>query len=216
VEFASSAARERIIRTSGHVPLPPYIAREDIPTDVRRYQTVFADRNKRGAIAAPTAGFHFTRSITRQIQTAGVELIKITLHVGPGTFKPITTDDITRHWVDPEYAELSPSAAHRLSHTKSTGGRVFAVGTTSVRTLESAANRKGDIRPVAGMIDLYIKPGHRFLVVDHLITNFHLPKSSLLVLVAAFAGREEILRVYEEAIREEYRFYSYGDAMLIL
>ncbi len=216
VRFSSRTACERIISRYGHVPLPQYIRREDRPIDIRRYQTVFAHRDKTGAVAAPTAGFHFTRGLLKKIVERGVRVCKITLHVGPGTFKPITSAEIDDHLVDPEYAELSSEVATTLNEVRSAGGRVFAVGTTSVRTLESVEIKAGEIRPVAGLVDLYIRPGHRFRVVDHLITNFHLPKSSLLVLAAAFAGREKILHAYAEAIRREYRFYSYGDAMLIL
>jgi S-adenosylmethionine:tRNA ribosyltransferase-isomerase len=215
VRFSSRSARERIVQRFGHVPLPPYIARGDEPSDVRRYQTVFADSDKQGAIAAPTAGFHFTRSILDALKKKGVRMAQVTLHVGPGTFKPIMTDDIRDHTVDAEYAELSETTAKSINKVRAKGGKVIAVGTTSVRTLESAKIVDGEIQPFAGMVNLYIRPGRRFRVVDHLVTNFHLPKSSLLVLVSAFAGREEILRVYEEAIQERYRFYSYGDAMLI-
>jgi len=216
VHFASGAVRERIIRRYGHVPLPPYIARQDRPSDIRRYQTLFAAGDRVGAIAAPTAGFHFTRPILRALEAKGVRIVELTLHVGPGTFKPIQCRDIGDHVVDPEMAELSSSSATVLNRVRAAGGAVYAVGTTAVRTLESARLVGGRLQPFGGMVDLYIKPGFRFRVVDHLITNFHLPQSSLLVLVAAFAGREQILSVYREAIKQRYRFYSYGDAMLIL
>ena len=216
VAFGSRTARERIIRHHGHVPLPQYIRRADERSDIRRYQTVFARSDKTGAVAAPTAGFHFTRPLLKRLDSLGVGKLELTLHVGPGTFKPIVADDIDRHVVDPEYAELSPQTARELNRVRQTGGRVFAVGTTSTRTLESAPMKGRTVQPFAGMVNLYIKPGHRFRVVDHLITNFHLPRSSLLVLVCAFAGRECILDAYREAIDERYRFYSYGDAMLIL
>ena len=216
VRFPSKTARETIIARYGHVPLPHYINRDDRPSDIRRYQTVFADKGKTGAVAAPTAGFHFTRPILNELGEKGVETVELTLHVGPGTFKPIKTDNIDEHKVDPEYAELPPSAAEKLSAVKARGGRIVAVGTTSVRTLESAKIKDGEILPFAGMVDLYIKPGYKFRLVERLVTNFHLPQSSLLVLVSAFAGRETILRTYAEAVRKRYRFYSYGDAMLIL
>lgn len=216
IAFESAEARERIVNRFGHVPLPPYISREDQPRDIRRYQTVFADPDKGGAIAAPTAGFHFTNQRLAHLAEKGVEILKITLHVGPGTFKPIHADNIEDHTVDPEVAELSPDVAVRLNRVRQNGGKLFAVGTTAVRTLESAEITDGEIQPFSSLVDLYIKPGYKFRVVDHLITNFHLPKTSLLVLVCAFAGREAVLAAYQEAIAARYRFYSYGDAMLIL
>ncbi len=216
VAFDSTPSRQRIISKYGHVPLPQYINRVDAPTDMKRYQTVFAKADQTGAVAAPTAGFHLTRSLLRKIHDKGVALCEVTLHVGPGTFKPITVDEIEAHTVDPEYATLSSEVADTLNRTRQAGGRIFAVGTTSVRTLESAPHDGERILPFEGMVDLYIQPGHQFRFVDHLVTNFHLPKSSLLVLVAAFAGREQVLGAYAEAVANEYRFYSYGDAMLIL
>lgn len=216
VVFKSKSQCETIIRRFGHVPLPHYIRREDLPRDSRRYQTIFADKNKIGAVAAPTAGFHFTRSLLRAIEDRGVKIVKTCLHVGPGTFKPVKVDNIDDHVIDPEFADLPAEAALSLNEIKAKGGNVFAVGSTTVRTLESAKITDGEIQPFTAMVDLYIKPGFKFRVVDRLITNFHLPKSSLLILVSAFAGRELILRTYEEAIRNRLRFYSYGDAMLIL
>ncbi|MDD5425111.1 MAG: tRNA preQ1(34) S-adenosylmethionine ribosyltransferase-isomerase QueA [candidate division Zixibacteria bacterium] len=216
IRFSSKSTRNRIISGYGHVPLPHYINRADQPLDIRRYQTVFADPDKTGAVAAPTAGFHFTRPVLDEMKKRGVKIVPLTLHVGPGTFKPIKTDDINEHIVDPEYAELVPSATKIINDVKKHGGRIFVVGTTSVRTLESAPIVGGLIHPFSGMVDLYIKPGHKFKIVEHLITNFHLPRSSLLVLVSAFAGRERVLEAYQEAIANKYRFYSYGDAMLIL
>jgi S-adenosylmethionine:tRNA ribosyltransferase-isomerase len=216
VRFDSVATQKRIIARFGHVPLPQYIARSDQQADLNRYQTVFARSEQTGAVAAPTAGFHLTRGLLTKIKTMGVKVCEITLHVGPGTFKPITAENIERHRVDPEYAQITPSIADTLNSVRASGGRIFAVGTTSVRTLESASANDGKVLPFRGMVDTYIRPGHDFQMVDHLITNFHLPKSSLLVLVSAFAGRERILNAYAEAIRERYRFYSYGDAMLLL
>jgi S-adenosylmethionine:tRNA ribosyltransferase-isomerase len=216
VLFISKRTRQQILARYGHVPLPQYISREDQPADLRRYQTVFARADQTGAVAAPTAGFHLTRGSLRKIKERGVKVCEITLHTGPGTFRPITSDAIEQHTVDPEYAQLLESVADTLNRVRADGGRVFAVGTTSVRTLESAPVVGGLVQPFSGMVDLYIQPGHRFRLVDHLITNFHLPRSSLLVLVSAFAGREWVLEAYAEAIRQEYRFYSYGDAMLIL
>ncbi|MCX6835102.1 MAG: tRNA preQ1(34) S-adenosylmethionine ribosyltransferase-isomerase QueA [candidate division Zixibacteria bacterium] len=215
VRFDSAASRRKVIAQFGHVPLPQYIAREDQPADLRRYQTVFAKAEHTGAVAAPTAGFHLTRGLLSKVRSTGVKVCEITLHVGPGTFKPITAENIEAHTVDPEFAQISQSVADTLTAVRASGGRIFAVGTTSVRTLESAPLKNGEILALAGMVDTYLRPGHRFRCVDHLITNFHLPRSSLLVLVSAFAGREQILAAYAEAIRERYRFYSYGDAMLL-
>lgn len=216
VRFKSEAERERIIGRYGHVPLPHYIKREDRPEDINRYQTVFADPMREGAVAAPTAGFHFTRGLLAELDAKGARMVELTLHVGPGTFKPVKADRIEEHVVDPEFAELSPEAAEALNETRGKGGDIWAVGTTSVRTLESAVGAGGRIEPLARMVDLYIRPGHEFRAVDHLITNFHLPKSSLLILVSAFAGRERVLGAYGAAIEAGLRFYSYGDAMLIL
>jgi S-adenosylmethionine:tRNA ribosyltransferase-isomerase len=216
VSFTSRTAREKIIASAGHVPLPPYVSRDDQPSDIRRYQTVYAAPDKVGAVAAPTAGFHFTRPMLETIRESGIEIIELTLHVGPGTFRPIKTDSIDEHFVDPEYAELPPESAARINTVRAAGGRLFVVGTTCTRTLEAAPVDNDRIQTFSGPVDLYIQPGHDFRWVDHLITNFHLPKSSLLVLVAAFTGRERILSAYAEAVQKRYRFYSYGDAMLIL
>ncbi|MCK4607546.1 MAG: tRNA preQ1(34) S-adenosylmethionine ribosyltransferase-isomerase QueA [candidate division Zixibacteria bacterium] len=216
VEFESDRQRRTIISRFGHVPLPHYIKRKDEPCDIRRYQTVFAHPNNIGAVAAPTAGFHFTRSILDSIKARGIELVELCLHVGPGTFKPVTVDNVDDHVVDPEMASLPPEAATMLNRVRERGGKIVAVGTTSVRTLESAPMQNGMIRPFSAMVDLYIRPGHKFRLVDRLLTNFHLPKSSLLILVSAFAGREPVMQAYQEAISQKLRFYSYGDAMLIL
>lgn len=216
VEFPSGKSQETIIDRYGHVPLPQYIKRPDVPDDVERYQTIFARPDRTGAVAAPTAGFHFTPSILARLREGGVRIAELTLHVGPGTFKPVRVDDIERHTVDPEFADLPRSAAEIVNDVRRGGGRVFVVGTTSVRTLESAEGDGGEIEPFTGEVDLYIRPGHRFRFVDHLLTNFHLPKSSLLILVSAFAGRKLILEAYEKAVENRFRFYSYGDAMLIL
>ncbi|UCG62554.1 MAG: tRNA preQ1(34) S-adenosylmethionine ribosyltransferase-isomerase QueA [Candidatus Zixiibacteriota bacterium] len=216
IEFSSALFEERIIERYGHVPLPQYIRRADVPEDVERYQTVFAKPEKTGAVAAPTAGFHFTPTILDELKARGVEVVELTLHVGPGTFKPVQVDDIDQHTVDPEFAEITQTAADSISRARATGKKIFVVGTTTVRTLESAPVKEGDIVPFSGEVDLYIRPGHQFKFVDHLITNFHLPKSSLLILVSAYAGRELILKAYQEAITSRFRFYSYGDAMLIL
>jgi S-adenosylmethionine:tRNA ribosyltransferase-isomerase len=216
IAFKTKSEARRIISRYGHVPLPVYIHRPDEKGDVVRYQTIYADAKKAKAVAAPTAGFHFTRGILEKIKAKGVKVIPITLHVGHGTFKTIRTENIEEHMVDPEYAEISKASAKAINEVREKGGRIFAVGTTSVRTLESAELVNGKIRPFSGYVSLYIRPGHQFQIVDCLITNFHLPKSSLVILVSAFAGRERILAAYRSAIEEKYRFYSYGDCMLIL
>lgn len=192
----------------GHVPLPPYIHRPDEPADRERYQTVFA-RNP-GAIAAPTAGLHFSQELLREIAAAGIGIARVTLHVGIGTFKPVSVEKIEDHRMDRERYEVGEETAEAIRRTRESGGRIVAVGTTVVRTLESSGGEAG-----SGATDLFITPGFRFRVVDVLLTNFHLPRSTLLMLVSAFAGRERVLAAYEEAIREGYRFYSYGDAMLL-
>jgi len=216
VSFENKAAREAIVKDFGKVPLPHYIDREPRPIDQRRYQTVYADEEKTGAVAAPTAGLHFTQTLLKSLGKSGVNVVELTLHVGPGTFRPMTVEDIDEHSIDPEWAELPAASARVLNKTRKEGGRIFAVGTTSTRVLESLEITEGKLQPCEGMVDLYIKPGHSFRLVDHMLTNFHLPKSSLLVLVAAFAGLDEILTAYKEAVANKYRFYSYGDAMLIL
>jgi S-adenosylmethionine:tRNA ribosyltransferase-isomerase len=199
----------------GHIPLPPYIRRADTAEDRARYQTVFA--RHRGSVAAPTAGLHFDDALLAAIEAVGVERVSITLHVGYGTFKPIRTENVEDHVVDPEPYEISESAATAINAARDAGRRTIAVGTTTTRALEDAAKRGGG-RVGAGSADaaLFIHPGHEFRAVDGLLTNFHLPKSSLLMLVAAFAGRERVLAAYREAVAARYRFYSYGDGMLIL
>lgn len=197
----------------GHVPLPPYIHRPDEPAHRERYQTVYA--RQPGAIAAPTAGLHFAASLLEEIGAAGIGIARVTLHVGIGTFKPVTAERIEEHRMESERYEIGEDTAEAVRRTRARGGRVVAVGTTVVRTLESAAAGGGVVRPGAGSTDLFITPGFPFQVVDVLLTNFHLPRSTLLMLVSAFAGRERVLAAYKEAIREGYRFYSYGDAMLV-
>jgi S-adenosylmethionine:tRNA ribosyltransferase-isomerase len=196
----------------GHVPLPPYIKRADGPEDRERYQTVFAERP--GAVAAPTAGLHFTPEILDRLAGRGVGIARVTLHVGIGTFKPVTADVVHEHVMDEERWEVPEATAAAIAKTRRGGGRIVAIGTTTVRTLESAADEDGRVRAGAGRTSLFIYPGYRFRVVDALLTNFHLPRSTLLMMVSAFAGRERVLAAYEEAIAEGYRFYSYGDAML--
>lgn len=202
-----------LLRRCGTMPLPPYIDRPARPSDWDRYQTTYASRP--GAVAAPTAGLHFSREVLERCAARGVARTHVTLHVGIGTFRPIAVESLAEHQMHSEWCELSTDAAAELQATRRTGGRIVAVGTTSVRTLESAA-AAGRIEPFCGGTDLFIRPPYTFRAVDVLFTNFHLPKSSLLVLVSAFAGRELVLRAYEEAIQKRYRFFSYGDAMLIL
>jgi S-adenosylmethionine:tRNA ribosyltransferase-isomerase len=206
-----AAAIERI----GHIPLPPYIKRDDRPDDRERYQTVYA--HERGSIAAPTAGLHFTTAQLTSLAARGIEQAEITLHVGYGTFKPVRAERVEDHEVDPERFVVGAAAAAALTRARAEGRRVIAVGTTTARALESLRpSADGAIEPSAGETRLFIHPGHSFVVVNGLITNFHLPRSSLLMLVAAFAGRERVLHAYQEAVARGYRFYSYGDAMLIL
>jgi len=206
---------DALVDAMGHVPLPPYIHRDDTPEDRERYQTVFAAA--RGSIAAPTAGLHFDDALLSALAEAGVEQTSVTLHVGYGTFKPVRVDEVEAHTVDPEPYEISAAAAAAINAALDEGRRVIAVGTTTTRALEDAA-RRGAGRLEAGRADadLFIHPGFEFQVISGLMTNFHLPKSSLLMLVAAFAGRERVLRAYEQAVAERYRFYSYGDAMLVI
>jgi S-adenosylmethionine:tRNA ribosyltransferase-isomerase len=206
---------DALVDALGHVPLPPYIKRDDTAADRERYQTIFA--RTRGSIAAPTAGLHFTPDLIAGLARAGIDRAEITLHVGYGTFKPVRTDTVEEHAVDPEPYEIDAATARTLNGALDAGRRIVAVGTTTTRALEDAAIR-GDGRISAGRAEaaLFIYPGFRFRAAGALLTNFHLPKSSLLMLVAAFAGRERILAAYREAVAQRYRFYSYGDAMLIV
>ncbi len=196
----------------GSTPLPPYI-HKTMPSDKSRYQTVYAKVN--GSVAAPTAGLHFTNALLEAIRKKGIDIVPILLHVGLGTFRPVKVQDITRHVMHSEYYSVSPEAAARINAARTAGGRVVAVGTTSVRTLESAAGEGGRLLPGCGETDIFIYPGYTFKCVDALITNFHLPESTLIMLVSALIGREETLRLYDLAVRERYRFFSYGDAMAI-
>jgi S-adenosylmethionine:tRNA ribosyltransferase-isomerase len=203
------------IEKIGHVPLPPYIKRDDRASDRDRYQTVFAQRS--GSIAAPTAGLHFTAPLMSALRNQGVEMAEITLHVGYGTFQPVRVDRVEDHRVEPERYEISETSANTINQALDQSRRVIAVGTTTTRTLESVASgHSGRIVAGGGTTGLFIYPGFEFKVIRGLLTNFHLPQSSLLMLVCAFAGRERVLSAYSEAVNERYRFYSYGDAMLIL
>jgi S-adenosylmethionine:tRNA ribosyltransferase-isomerase len=215
IAFDHHGSFQEIIRRIGHVPLPPYIRQgEDEEIDEEGYQTIFARHE--GAAAAPTAGLHFTPELVRTIEKKGVSFIPLTLHVGLGSFQPIRSEDVEDHRLEPEYYHISPPSAEAINAARARGGRVCAVGTTVVRALESTADEGGAIHPQQGLTDLYIYPGYRFKAVDALITNFHLPRSTLLLLVFAFGGRERIMRAYENAMREGYGFYSYGDGMLIM
>jgi S-adenosylmethionine:tRNA ribosyltransferase-isomerase len=213
VEFAGDGDFDAVLERVGHVPLPPYIRRAEAPQDRSAYQTVYAAA--RGAVAAPTAGLHFTPELLDELKARGVVIAAITLHVGYGTFAPVRTEDIRAHRMHAERFAIPTAAADAVNAARARGRRVIAVGTTSVRTLEAAAAAGGTIAAGSGWCELFIYPGFRFRAVDGIITNFHLPKSTLLMLVSAFAGRERILKAYREAVAARYRFYSYGDAMLI-
>ena len=205
-----------ILSACGQIPLPPYITRDTGSTDedARRYQTVYADRP--GAVAAPTAGLHFSEDLLAKIREKGVTIARITLHVGYGTFAPVRTEAILEHAIHQEYIHISQENADTINSVRQQGGKIWAVGTTTVRALEFAAQESGRVTATEGWCSLYIVPGFRFQVIDNLITNFHLPQSSLLFLVSALCGRERLLNCYREAIAHNYRFYSYGDAMVIL
>jgi S-adenosylmethionine:tRNA ribosyltransferase-isomerase len=204
-----------LVDALGHVPLPPYIRRGDTSADRERYQTVYA--RERGSVAAPTAGLHFTRELLDALTARGVERAEITLHVGYGTFKPVKVDRVEDHVVDPEWYAISEDAARRITDARAEGRRLIAVGTTTTRALEDAVRRGGGVvTPGVALAEVFIYPGFQFQAIDGLLTNFHLPKSSLLMLVCAFAGRERVLEAYAAAVNERYRFYSYGDAMLII
>lgn len=220
LDFAVPVAE--VLLRIGHMPLPPYIDRADTAFDRERYQTVYAE--KPGAVAAPTAGLHFDREILAALAQKGVRSTAITLHVGAGTFQPVRVENVAEHRMHAEFVDVDADAVRAVAETKAAAGRVVAVGTTSVRALESAAafseksgseKSGGMLQPFCGDTDIFITPGYRFRVVDALLTNFHLPKSTLLMLVSAFAGQDHTLHAYHEAVRERYRFFSYGDAMFI-
>jgi S-adenosylmethionine:tRNA ribosyltransferase-isomerase len=198
----------------GETPLPPYIDRSPEDLDIKGYQTIYAKED--GSVAAPTAGLHFSKDILNELDKKCVYITEVTLHVGPGTFRPVRTENIEEHKMESEFFKITEKTASAVNKTKRNGGRVFAVGTTTTRVLETAATEKGKLTKKEGRTDLFIYPPYEFKIVDHLLTNFHLPGSTLIMLVSAFASREMILNSYREAIKEKYRFYSYGDAMLIL
>jgi len=202
------------IERHGHIPLPPYIDREDTERDARRYQTVYARES--GSVAAPTAGLHFTPELLGALDARGVRRVELVLHVGAGTFKPVEVEDPAQHVMHEEWYSLPAPAAEALNATRASGGAIWSVGTTSTRSLESAVRPDGSFAPSAGETDIFIRPPYRFRAVDRLITNFHLPRSTLVMLVAAFAGYELTMRAYREAIDGGYRFYSYGDAMAVV
>lgn len=211
IRFDYEGIFEEILDRLGQMPLPPYITHQ--LKDKNRYQTVYAKHD--GSAAAPTAGLHFTKELLEKIREKGVQIVRITLHVGLGTFRPVKVENITEHHMHSEYYVVEEDAARKINETKQKGGRVIPVGTTSCRTLESAAGEDGILQAGSGWTDIFIYPGYQFRVTDCLITNFHLPESTLLMLVSALAGREQIMAAYEEAVRERYRFFSFGDAMLI-
>jgi S-adenosylmethionine:tRNA ribosyltransferase-isomerase len=212
IKFGYCGTFSMMLERLGKMPLPPYIHEE--LDDNERYQTVYSSVN--GSAAAPTAGLHFTRELLDEISARGVHLCYLTLHVGLGTFRPVRTDSVEEHVMHAEYYSITRDAAETLNQAKACGGRIIAVGTTSCRTLESCADESGAIRASSGFTDIFIYPGYRFKCVDGIITNFHLPESTLIMLVSALAGRENVLNAYRDAIRERYRFFSFGDAMLIV
>lgn len=212
IQFSYEGIFEEILDALGEMPLPPYITHK--LEDKNRYQTVYAKHE--GSAAAPTAGLHFTEELLKQVEEKGVRIAHVTLHVGLGTFRPVKVDDVESHHMHSEFYVVEEEQAELINRTKQDGGRVIAVGTTSCRTLESASGEDGILRVGSGWTDIFIYPGYRFKILDGLITNFHLPESTLLMLVSALAGKEKIMKAYEEAVRERYRFFSFGDAMLLL
>ena len=211
IRFEYEGIFEEILDQLGQMPLPPYITHQ--LKDKNRYQTVYAKYE--GSAAAPTAGLHFTEELLQQIQEKGVKIARVTLHVGLGTFRPVKVDDVTQHHMHTEFYHVSQEAADIINETKKQGGRVICVGTTSCRTIESAADGQGVVQATEGDTDIFIYPGYQFKVLDCLITNFHLPESTLLMLVSALAGKENIMAAYKEAVEMKYRFFSFGDAMFI-
>lgn len=212
VRFYYDGVFEEVLDKVGIIPLPPYI--HATLEDKERYQTIYSKVN--GSAAAPTAGLHFTEEVFGELRKKGIEIAELTLHVGLGTFRPVKTENILEHHMHKEYYHISPEACAMINRAKERGNRVVAVGTTSVRVLETSSSDDGKVFPGEGETDIFIYPGYKFKVIDALVTNFHLPESTLIMLVSAFAGRETILNAYQEAIRERYRFFSFGDAMLIL
>ena len=212
IQFRYEGIFEEILDQLGQMPLPPYITHT--LKDKNRYQTVYAKYE--GSAAAPTAGLHFTEELFQKLEEKGVLVANVTLHVGLGTFRPVKVDDVSKHHMHSEFYQVTKEEADRINKAKQAGGRIVCVGTTSCRTIESAADENGVLKPGQGDTDIFIYPGYSFKMMDVLITNFHLPESTLLMLVSALAGKEQVMRVYEEAVRERYRFFSFGDAMIIL
>lgn len=212
IQFSYEGIFEEILDKLGQMPLPPYITHE--LKDKNRYQTVYAKYE--GSAAAPTAGLHFTEELLQEIGRKGIQVARVTLHVGLGTFRPVKVEDVTKHHMHTEYYRVTKEAADMINGTKEAGGRVICVGTTSCRTIESAADEAGRVRPVEGDTSIFIYPGYRFRVLDGLITNFHLPESTLLMLVSALAGKDSVMEAYKEAVEKKYRFFSFGDAMFII
>lgn len=212
IQFSYEGIFEEVLDKLGEMPLPPYITHK--LQDKNRYQTVYAKYE--GSAAAPTAGLHFTRELLQEIEKKGVSLAYVTLHVGLGTFRPVKVDNVLEHHMHSEYYQVSQEAADKINHAKDTGHRVICVGTTSCRTIESAADENGRLQECCDNTEIFIYPGYKFKILDGLITNFHLPESTLVMLVSALAGKEQVLHAYEEAIKEKYRFFSFGDAMIIV
>lgn len=212
IQFTYEGIFEEILDRLGQMPLPPYITHQ--LEDKNRYQTVYAKNT--GSAAAPTAGLHFTPELLSKIEEKGIQIAEVTLHVGLGTFRPVKADEITDHHMHSEFYHIDEAAADKINHAKEQGHRVICVGTTSCRTIESAADEAGYVKAGSGWTDIFIYPGYRFKTLDALITNFHLPESTLIMLVSALAGRENVLTAYEEAVKERYRFFSFGDAMLVV
>ena len=212
IQFRYEGIFEEILEQLGQMPLPPYITHT--LKDKNRYQTVYAKYE--GSAAAPTAGLHFTEELFRKLEEKGVLVANVTLHVGLGTFRPVKVDDVSKHHMHTEFYQVTKEEADKINKAKQAGGRIVCVGTTSCRTIESAADENGVLKPGQGDTDIFIYPGYSFKMMDVLITNFHLPESTLLMLVSALAGKEQVMRVYEEAVQEKYRFFSFGDAMIIL
>ena len=211
IRFTYEGIFEEILDQLGQMPLPPYITHE--LKDKNRYQTVYAKWD--GSAAAPTAGLHFTKELLQKLSDKGVRIAQITLHVGLGTFRPVKVEDVTQHHMHSEFYQIDEQAAALINETRTAGGRVICVGTTSCRTLESAAGPDGTVRPCSGWTEIFIYPGYTFKIMDGLITNFHLPESTLVMLVSAFAGKDHVMKAYETAVKERYRFFSFGDAMFI-
>lgn len=211
IQFTYQGIFEEVLDELGQMPLPPYITHH--LEDKNRYQTVYAKYE--GSAAAPTAGLHFTSQLLEEIQNMGVEIVEITLHVGLGTFRPVKEKDVLKHHMHSEFFQITQEAANKINAVKKSGGRIISVGTTSTRTLESAADENGHLEEKSGWTEIFIYPGYHFKIIDGLITNFHLPESTLVMLVSALAGRDHVLRAYEMAVNEKYRFFSFGDAMFI-